>query len=392
MTRTARPELVLGIDAGGSGLRVAVAAADGGPPLATASAGAGNARSVPERLLEQRLAHAIGEVLADGRAARVRCVVAGFAGAGAPGGAGARGNTGAAGDAGAGAGGGTGARDAAGAAGTAGVAGHAGTPGPGAGAGAADGAGGGTDAPGSGAGGGGWGAARRALGAALTRYGVRAASVHVLADSEVAFAAAPGTPPDGLVLVAGTGAAAVRIRGHRLAAAADGCGWLTGDDGSGFWIAREGLRRALRGLDGRGPATALLPRLAAAFGAGPAPADPYALRYVLIDGARAASEPARLARLCPVVFDAAADGDPVAEGILDEAAGLLAESAAALRPRRGEPLVTVGGLIGPAGPLLPRLTTRLSAWDLTPCPVADGLPGAIALARAGAKPAADRGA
>ncbi|RSS47214.1 ATPase, partial [Streptomyces sp. WAC07061] len=238
----------------------------------------------------------------------------------------------------------------------------------------------------------GWGAARRALGAALARYGVRAASVHVLADSEVAFAAAPGTPPDGLVLVAGTGAAAVRIRSHRLAAAADGCGWLTGDDGSGFWIAREGLRRALRGLDGRGPATALLPRLAAAFGAGPAPADPYALRYVLIDGPRTAAEPARLARLCPVVFDAAADGDPVAEGILDEAAGLLAESAAALRPRRGEPLVTVGGLIGPAGPLLPRLTTRLSAWDLTPCPVADGLPGAIALARAGAKPAAGRGA
>ncbi|RSS35755.1 hypothetical protein EF912_35940, partial [Streptomyces sp. WAC07061] len=122
MTRTARPELVLGIDAGGSGLRVAVAATDGGPPLATASAGAGNARSVPERLLEQRLAHAIGEVLADGRAARIRCVVAGFAGAGdagAPGGAGAPGNTCAAG----GAGGGTGARDAAGAAGTAGNAG-----------------------------------------------------------------------------------------------------------------------------------------------------------------------------------------------------------------------------------------------------------------------------
>ncbi|MGE7386986.1 N-acetylglucosamine kinase [Streptomyces sp. NPDC004126] len=327
MAPTTRTSLVLGIDAGGSGLRAAVAAADGGPPLATATAGAGNARSVPERLLEERLAHAVGEVLADGRAARVQCVVAGFAGAGVPGSPGRSGDSG-------------------------------------------------------------QGPARRALEAALARHGVRAAAVHVMADSEVAFAGAPGTPPDGLALVAGTGAAAVRIRGHRLAATADGCGWLTGDDGSGFWIAREGLRRALRGLDGRGPATALLPRLAAAFGAGPAPADPYALRYVLIDGARAASEPARLARLCPVVFDAAADGDPVAEGILDEAAGLLAESAAALRPRRGEPLVTVGGLIGPAGPLLPRLTTRLSAWALTPHPVADGLPGAIALARAGANPEA----
>lgn len=339
MTHTS---LVLGIDAGGSGLRAAVAAADGGPPLATASAGAGNARSVPEPLLEERLARAIGEVLADGegRAARVRCVVAGFAGAGVSGVSGGA--------------------DSAGGAGSASASGR--------------------------------GSARRALDAALARHGVRAAAVHVMADSEVAFAAAPGTPADGLALVAGTGAAAVRIRGHRLAAAVDGCGWLTGDDGSGFWIAREGVRRALRGLDGRGPATVLLPRLAAAFAAGPAPAapvapvapsDPYALRYVLIDGARAASEPARLARLCPVVFGAAADGDPVAEGILDEAAGLLAESAAALRPRRGEPLVTVGGLIGPGGPLLDRLTARLSGWDLTPYPVADGLPGAVALARAG---------
>ncbi|MFJ3876837.1 N-acetylglucosamine kinase [Streptomyces sp. NPDC090077] len=372
MTRTT---LVLGIDAGGSALRVAVAEADGGPPLATASAGAGNARSVPEPVLEERLAHAVGEVLTAGRAARVRCVVAGFAGAGITGGA-------------------AGADDA------------------------------------------GRGRAQRALHAALARHGVRGARVHVLADSEVAFAAAPGTPPDGLVLVAGTGAAAVRIRGHRLAAAADGCGWLTGDDGSGFWIAREAVRRALRALDGRGPDTVLLPRLAAAFTTGPtaeptpgptgppdatpsgphpgphsaspsgppgaAPTaspssphpgppsgpptgpDPAALRQVLIDGARAAAEPARLARLCPVVFGAAADGDAVAGRILDEAADLLIESAAALGPRRGEPLVTVGGLIGPRGPLLDRLAVRLSGWDLTPHPVPDGLPGALALARSGA--------
>lgn len=325
--RMTRTTLVLGVDAGGSRLRAAVAAADGGPALATSSAGAGNARSVPEPLLEERLAHAIGEVLAEGRAARVRCVVAGFAGAGIPGGAGA-----------------------------------------------ADGSG--------------HGPAHRALHRALARSRVRGARVHVMADSEVAFAAAPGTPPDGLAMVAGTGAAAVRIRGHRLAAAADGCGWLAGDDGSGFWIAREGLRRALRALDGRGPATVLLPRLAAAFGARTAPAstpgtDPSALRYVLIDGARAVSEPDRLAGLCPVVFGAAADGDAVAERILDEAADLLTESAAALRPRRGEPLVTVGGLIGPGGPLLDRLAARLSAWDLTPHPVTDGLPGAVALARSG---------
>ncbi|WP_328966547.1 hypothetical protein [Streptomyces sp. NBC_00239] len=100
-------------------------------------------------------------------------------------------------------------------------------------------------------------------------------------------------------------------------------------------------------------------------------------------GARAASEPVQLARLCPVVVAAAADGDHVAERILAEAADLLAETVAALSPRRGEPLVTVGGLLGPEGPLLPRRTARVAAWDLSPYPVANGLPGAVALACSG---------
>lgn len=312
--------LVLGLDGGGTRLRAALAEAAGGPPLATASAGAANARTVPARLLEDRLEHAVRRVLPEGRAGEVRCVVAGFAGAGVPG------------------------RDA---------------------------------DPGQ-------VRAVRALHGALARRGVTEAEVRVVADTELVFAGAPGAPSDGLAVIAGTGAAAARIRDRRLVATADGCGWLTGDDGSGFWIAREGVRRALRAADGRGPATLLVGRLTAAFGTSPPEpsTDVSAVRFALVDGALHRTDPVRLADHCPVVLRAAADGDAVASRILDKAADLLAESLAALLPRSGEPLVTAGGLLGPDGALLRRFAARTVAMGLTPHPVGDGLVGAVAWARA----------
>lgn len=62
---------------------------------------------------------------------------------------------------------------------------------------------------------------------------------------------------DGRALIAGTGAVAARITGSRLAAVADGTGWLLGDSGSGFWLGREVAQAVASALDGRGPATAL---------------------------------------------------------------------------------------------------------------------------------------
>ncbi|MBA0049957.1 ATPase [Streptomyces sp. AJS327] len=307
--------LVLGIDGGGSSLRAALAPATRGPLLGRASAGAGNARSVPEAELARRLTAVVGEVLAHGRGEDVAAVVAGFAGAAGP-------------EQPVDAG-----RDVAG----------------------------------------------RALGAALAQHGVRARAVRIVPDIEIAFACAPGTPADGVTMVAGTGAAGARIRGHRLVAASDGCGWLAGDDGSGFWIAREGLRRALRALDGRGPATVLTEQFVEVFAeSAPRGESP---RLVLVDGGLSLTSPVRLARHCPVVVRAARDGDEVAGAILDEAADLLAESTRALGPLPGEPLVTVGGLLGPEGPLLARFEARVSGMGLSPLPVSDGLEGAVVLAR-----------
>jgi N-acetylglucosamine kinase-like BadF-type ATPase len=98
--------------------------------------------------------------------------------------------------------------------------------------------------------------------------------------------------------------------------------------------------------------------------------------------ARAGAEaPARLALLSPVVFAAAGEGDAVALGLLDRAAELLTDKVRALDPRAGEPLVTTGGLLGPGGPLLSRVTARLAGLGLRVFPVADGAAGAAALAR-----------
>ncbi|MCX2183041.1 ATPase [Streptomyces sp. SKN60] len=236
------------------------------------------------------------------------------------------------------------------------------------------------------AGGGPGGGAERAgaaLRAALAEVGAAPARIVVHGDAEVAFAAGPGTPADGLVLIAGTGAAGARVVGRRLASAVDGDGWLLGDAGSGFWLGREALRAVLRALDGRGPATALSDPVAALCGG---------LAKERLVGWAYAAHPVRLAGLSPLVVDAAAAGDAVATGLLDRAADELTVTVRALLPRPGEPLVVTGGLLGPGGPLLDRLSVRVAALGLVPSSVPDGLAGAVALARLAdpAGPAAPR--
>ncbi|MEU9343439.1 BadF/BadG/BcrA/BcrD ATPase family protein [Streptomyces sp. NPDC048278] len=340
-------DLVIGLDAGGTRTRAVLAAAADGRVLAEAAAGPGNALTVPPRQLTHDLAEALAGVLPEGARTRVVAVAAGFAGATA----------------------------------------------------AAD------DDPGT-------VRARTALTAALRRLGVPEGPVGIWSDIEAAFAAGPGAPADGLALVAGTGAVAVRIAGRRATTTVDGDGWLLGDEGSGFWIGRSAVRAALRMADGRGRATALAGRVGRALGL-PADALPTAdVSSYDQDGApgpvgadapgtdvpgwsRARREdfrrhllpavladpPVRLARFAPLVAGAAAEKDAVASEILDEAADHLLDTVRALEPGPGERIVATGGLLGPDGPLTAPLTERLHLLGLSLDWVADGGPGAVALAR-----------
>ncbi|BFO19444.1 BadF/BadG/BcrA/BcrD ATPase family protein [Streptomyces sp. KM77-8] len=178
--------------------------------------------------------------------------------------------------------------------------------------------------------------------------------VVLAADAVTAYVGAVGPRP-GAVIAAGTGLIAIGtdLTGWRRA---DGWGHLLGDCGGGAWIGRAGLDAAMRAHDGRrGGSARLLASAEELFG--PAAGLPGRL-YPRTD------RPAVLASFAPRVGECAAGGDPVAAGILRAAAGHMADSAAAVSPKAGAPVVGLtGGLLRMGavllGPLEEELAERL---------------------------------
>jgi len=93
------------------------------------------------------------------------------------------------------------------------------------------------------------------LEAALVEAGV-ARHVRVLADGEVALAAAFGTGP-GILVNAGTGSIAYARDPSGELHRAGGYGWQLGDEGGGYWLGRRALDVAARSRDGRGAGSTL---------------------------------------------------------------------------------------------------------------------------------------
>ncbi|TPQ16777.1 N-acetylglucosamine kinase [Streptomyces sporangiiformans] len=222
------------------------------------------------------------------------------------------------------------------------------------------------------------GAALRAeLPSALAReLGVR--RLALVADGVTAYVGALGQR-SGAVVAAGTGLIAI---GTDLTSwrRADGWGHLLGDSGSGAWIGRAGLEAALRSHDGRPDGSArLLARAEERFGtASTWPGQLYPR----------SDRPAVLASFAPEVA-ACADADPVAAGILAEAARHIADSAAAVCPAEEEAssgeirVAFTGGLfkMGDAllRPLRAALTDRLPYARHDPA-AGDPLAGAVRIA------------
>jgi N-acetylglucosamine kinase-like BadF-type ATPase len=127
-----------------------------------------------------------------------------------------------------------------------------------------------------------------------------------------------------VIAVCGTGSGFWATDGRSAPVRAGGCEYLGSDEGSGFDLGLRGLRAAVRGLDGRGPATALTGLLAAAAGE---PVPELARRL--------AGQPypkAAVAALAPAVTLAWRDRDPVAGGLVGDA---VAELAAGVRAAAG---------------------------------------------------------
>lgn len=174
----------------------------------------------------------------------------------------------------------------------------------------------------------------------------------------------------GVLLVAGTGAAALGIDadGARLV---DGWGPELGDFGSGSWLGREALRAVLRADSGIGPRTALTDALAEPVGAA---SDIQG--WVAADGPL----PRRLATLAPLVLDAAESGDPASGGIVAEGIRLLTTTAVAASASTTD-VVIHGGLADHAW-FRDALTSSLRAAGRRVTSAAgDALDGALLLAR-----------
>jgi N-acetylglucosamine kinase-like BadF-type ATPase len=173
----------------------------------------------------------------------------------------------------------------------------------------------------------------------LTRIGQRA-RVLVVNDALIALeAGVPGAP--GIVLIAGTGSIAYGRDGRHRAARAGGWGYVLGDEGSGYWLGRQALRAVVRAADGRGPATALTPRVLAHFGVAEAP---LLVREIYHGSAR----PGAIAALAREVQAAAIDGDALATHIIDVGASELAAAVVSVATRlqmHDGPIVLSGGTL-----------------------------------------------
>lgn len=157
-----------------------------------------------------------------------------------------------------------------------------------------------------------------------------------------------------VVLVAGTGSVAIGRAPNGTSVRQGGYGWQMGDEGGGYWIGQQALRAAGLAHDGRGPATTLLASLMEATGTG---------TFRDLVGWSTLASAREVATLSRGVASAAESGDAVATRILDQAAAALAQLVNQLADQFGSvsavPVGFTGGLVGPDGPLQPRVVALI---------------------------------
>lgn len=217
---------------------------------------------------------------------------------------------------------------------------------------------------------------RAELEAALGRTGV-AGRVRVGTDIQAAFHDAFGAGP-GILLMAGTGSIAWGRAEDGREARVGGWGWLLGDEGSGYAIGLEAMKRVVRAADGRAPRTGLTERLLRRLGL-------VRPEELIAWSARAPRAP--VAALVPDVHAAAVDGDPAAVEVLEAAVEALEAHVltllGTLGPWERSPMVALGGgLLATGGPLHDRLVGVLRVHYLPQLERdVDPARGAAALAR-----------
>lgn len=147
---------------------------------------------------------------------------------------------------------------------------------------------------------------------------------------------------DGAVLIVGTGSCAASLSAGKLTQLG-GYGFLLGDKGSGAWLGKTLVTKALEGSDGIVDETDLTCQLFDAYECQSA--------EQLVDIFNDAT-PAKFAQLAPLVINAAAQGDAIGHAIVTEAADYLNAISARALQRSGGQLALVGGVANAIKPWL----------------------------------------
>ncbi len=175
-------------------------------------------------------------------------------------------------------------------------------------------------------------------------------------DARIALTGAVGFG-GGIVIISGTGSVAFGRNATKDEARAGGWGPTLGDEGSGFWIAREGLSAIVRAHDGRGFATKMTDLLCNEYDMcrpDDLPRFVYAATTHVDD----------IARYGKLVINAAEGGDVVASEILARGGSELAECVLAIARKLHMtdtefPVAYVGGAFHAGDLLLSPMRLRL---------------------------------
>ena len=202
--------------------------------------------------------------------------------------------------------------------------------------------------------------------------------IRVVTDAEAVLATAT---PDcvGIALICGTGSLAWGRNAAGEIRRSGGWGYLLGDEGSAFSIARAGLQAATQSADGRRPPTHLLPELVSVCQL----KDPAELIEFVY------SSPApreQIARLAETVFRVAETGDACARSILDTAARQLAEMLVSVRtnlklPVQGIPVALTGSVLTNQPLFLRAVVHHANVAESDITVVQEPVVGAVSIAR-----------
>ncbi|MDX1994287.1 MAG: BadF/BadG/BcrA/BcrD ATPase family protein [bacterium] len=137
------------------------------------------------------------------------------------------------------------------------------------------------------------------------------AKMALSSDHEIALVGAHGRRL-GVLILSGTGSIAYGVNSTGKTSLIGGWGYLLGDEGSGYWVGMEGLKAAIRAMEGRDPATALTSVILQD--------NQLQTRGDIIHWVYGEPRVRDIARFAPLVLEQAEAGDRVAFGIVEAAA------------------------------------------------------------------------